>query len=86
MNYIVELIIVFISLVVSFLILADLQPVTHILILSCDCEHAQQGIDENVEKLRRRDAILRYSCGEGDCRTFLIVWGQPNSGAFIYLL
>jgi len=30
--------------------------------------------------------ILRYTCVEGDCRTFLIVWGQPNSGAFIYLL
>jgi len=36
MNYIVELIIVFISLVVSFLILADLQPVTNILIVSCN--------------------------------------------------
>jgi len=38
--YVVELITVFISLVVSFLILADLQPVTDILILSCNCEHA----------------------------------------------
>jgi len=38
--YAVELITVFISLVVSFLILADLQPVTNILILSCNREHA----------------------------------------------
>ena len=36
----VELIAIFISLVVSFLIHADLQPVTNILILSCNCEHA----------------------------------------------
>jgi len=60
--------------------------VTNILILSCDREHAQQGIDEFFEKLQRRDITLRYTCVEGDCRTFLIVWGQPNSGAFIYLL
>jgi hypothetical protein len=67
------LITVFISLVVSFLILADLQPVTNIIILSYDREHAQQGIDKNVENLRRRDTTLRYTCVEGDCRTFLIV-------------
>jgi len=57
---------VFISLVVSFLILADLQPLTNILILSCDREHAQQGIDKNVEKLPKRDTTFRYTCIEGD--------------------
>jgi len=45
-----------------------------------------QGIDEIVEKLRRRDTASRYTGVEGDCRTFLIVWGQPNRGAFIHLL
>jgi len=29
---------------------------------------------------------LRYICVEGDCCTFLVVWGQPNRGASIYLL
>jgi len=38
--YVVELLTVFILLVVSFLILADLQPVTNILILSYNREHA----------------------------------------------
>jgi len=59
---------------------------TNILILSCNCEHAKQGIDENVEKLRRRDTTLCYTCVEGDCYTFLIVLVQPNHGAFIYLI
>ena len=43
-------------------------------------------IDENVKKLQRRDTTLCYTCIEGDCRIFLIVWGQPNRGAFMYLL
>ena len=72
--------------VVSFLILADLQSVTNILILSCNREHAEQRIDENVEKLRRRHMTLCYTCVEGDCRALLIVWGQPNRGALVYLL
>jgi len=38
--YIVNLITFLISLVVSFLILADLQPVTNILVLLCNHEHA----------------------------------------------
>ena len=41
-----------------------------------------RSIDENVEKLRRCDTTLCYTFIEGDCRTHLIVWGQPNSGAF----
>jgi len=77
---------ILISLVVSFLILTDLQPVTNILILSCNREHAEQGIDEHVEKLRRRDTALCYTCVEGDGRIVLIVWGQFDRGAFIYLL
>ena len=29
---------------------------------------------------------VRYTCVKGDCRTFLIVWGQSNRAIFIYPL
>ena len=37
-------------------------------------------------KMLKPCATLRYKCVEGDCRTFLIVWGQPNSGAFMMMI
>jgi len=60
--------------------------VTNILILSFYHKHAQQRLDQNVEKLRRRDTALHYTCVKGDYRTFSIVWGQSKRGFFIYVL
>ena len=43
-------------LTVVFLVLANLQTMADTLILPSRREHPQQSVDENIEKLRGRDA------------------------------
>jgi len=55
-TYGIKLMVVVGVLTVVFLVLANLQTMADTLILPSRREHPQQSVDENIEKLRGRDA------------------------------
>jgi len=68
------------------LVLANLQTVTDPLILPSRREHPQQSVDKDIEQLRGRDALVRYTCIERDGCTFCVVWSRMDCCAVVNLL
>jgi len=85
-TYVVKLIAVVGVLTTVFLVLANLQTMTDLLILPSHREHPQQSVDKDIEQLRGRGASLRYTWIKCYFCTFCVVWSQTDCCAVVNLL